>query len=73
MKKYNLGNLVIISLTSNINNINLVHKVIYSILEQNVDESFYRIPLILSKKEFIKKPIPNEILFLAKLKKLRLY
>ena len=70
MKKTN-ENKLIISLTSNINNINLAHKVIHSILEQNVDKSFYRILLILSKKEF-NNTIPNEILFLSNLKKIQI-
>lgn len=38
-------NKLIISLSSNIKNINFVHRVIYSILEQNIDQSLYKIVL----------------------------
>ena len=66
-------NKLIISLSTNITNINLVHKVIYSILEQNVDHSLYRILLILSKKDFInKKILPINLLFLINTKKIRI-
>ena len=45
-------NKIIISFSSNKDNISNANKVIYSILDQNVDHSLYLILLILSEKEF---------------------
>ena len=67
------NNTIIISLSSNINSIYYTHQVINSILEQNIDQSLYKIILFLSNKEFKNKlSIPKEILFLEKSNKIRI-
>ena len=64
---------LIISLSSNSKNIKTIHKVIYSILEQKVDNHLYKILLILSKKLFkIKFKLPIILLFLVNLNKTRI-
>ena len=69
----NINNELIISLTSNYENIKNVEKVIYSILKQNVDYSLYKIILFLSKKDFNKKSlIPKNLIILKNLKKIRI-
>ena len=69
----NINNELIISLTSNLNNIKNIEKVIYSILKQNVDYSLYKILLFLSKKDFNNKnQIPKNLIVLENLKKIRI-
>ena len=64
---------IIISLSSNYENINNVNKVINSIIEQNVDNSLYQIILIISKKDFNNKSdLPKTLLKLEKSQKLRI-
>ena len=66
-------NFLIISLSSNSKNIKTIHKVIYSILEQKVDNHLYKILLILPKNIFYKKfKLPIILLFLANLNKIRI-
>ena len=48
-------NKLIISLTSNIEHLNILDKIIYSVLEQNVNKNLYKILLILPKKKISKK------------------
>ena len=67
-------NIVIISLSCHIKNINNTYRVINSILEQNVRQSLYKVLLILSYKEFeSKKKIPQEILLLEKSDKISIF
>ena len=69
----NIDNELIISLTSNHQNINNVEKVIYSILKQNVDYSLYKILLFLSKNDFNDKiQIPKNLRILENSKKLKI-
>ena len=63
---------IIISLTSNINNLKILNKAIYSILEQNVNKKLYKFLLILFKKEKREKIIiPKESLLLFNIEKIK--
>ena len=67
------NNTLIVSFSSKIENLKSAYKVIYSILEQKIDNCLYKILLILPQKEFNKKiKIPKNILFLVNLKKIRI-
>ena len=69
----NINNEVIISLSCNNKSIKNVEKVIYSILNQNVDHSLYKIILILSKYDFSDSNlIPNNLISLEKKKRLKI-
>ena len=64
---------LIISLTTNEENIKSLHKVIYSILEQNNCQDLYKILLILSKKEINSKlKIFRKLIFLFNIHKIRI-
>ena len=66
-------NKLIISLSSNHKAIKYIYRVIYSILEQNIDRKLYNILLILSIKEFKSElDIPQEIVFLEKSNTIRI-
>lgn len=65
-------NKIIITFSTNHDNIYNIHKIINSILEQNVNKSLYKILLILSKNEFKHKRIPKELNNLLKENKFRL-
>ena len=65
-------NKIIISLNSSIENLKILDKVIYSILEQNVDQKLYKILLILYKKVISETIIiPTELLLLFNMNKIR--
>ena len=70
---FNLNNQIIISLASDHKSLKNIEKVIYSILNQNVDYSYYKIVLFLSKNEFDEKnQIPNFLKILEKSNYIRL-
>lgn len=66
-------NKIIISLTSDINNIQNTKLVINSIIEQNIHIKYFEILLILSSKEFKNiRDLPKEIQLLYKTKRIRI-
>lgn len=70
---FNIDDKLIISLTSNKNNLIFAEKVINSILFQSVDESIYNILLILSKFDFENnETIPNSLQTLSDSKKIEI-
>ena len=69
----NINNELIISLSSNQKSIINTEKVLFSILNQNVDDSSYKILLFLSKNDFNdKNQIPKNLIILEKAKKIRI-
>ena len=67
------NNTLIISLSSDFENIKTVYKAIYSILEQKACHHLYKILLILSQKKVNKKlKLPIILLFLVNLSKIRI-
>ena len=68
-----IGNKLIISLSSNKKNINILYKVINSILDQNISHTLYQIVLILSEKE-IKGifELPKELVILSYMNKIKI-
>lgn len=64
---------IIISLTSNLNNLKILDKAIYSILAQNVNKKLYKFLLILYTKENRAKIIiPKQSLLLFNMKKIKI-
>ena len=63
---YYEGNRIIISLSSTKDRIINAEKIIFSILEQNVEYSKYKIILILSKFDLKRKDIPKKLLNIEK-------
>ena len=69
---YYEGNRIIISLSSTKDRIINAEKIIFSILEQNVEYYKYKIILILSKFDLKRKDIPKKLLNIEKFNQLRI-
>ena len=69
---YSIEDKIIISLSSNKEKIMNAEKVIFSILEQNVEYTKYKIILILSKFDLERKDIPKKLLEIVKINQLRI-
>ena len=66
-------NTLIISLSSDFENIKNVHKVIYSIIEQGVNNHLYKILLIIPQQKITKKlKLSKMLIFLVNLNKIRI-